>query len=153
MVARRLRISIAGELARAWGEFGGFGGQLCLPPHHLEACLGNNAKVMDRLSEEGGELLPHMARSRMDPSEASSVIFEPDRDRRLRVVDEQRRAYHLRTARSGACKNRGYPAPDSQGSSRDGPQEPASRNARKERPRQERESESRRAIPSSQDFK
>ena len=63
-------------------------------------------------------------------------------------------AYHLRTAQSGASKkNRGYPSPKAQGSSRGGPRELASRNARKKRPRKGRDSESRRAIPNSQDSK
>ena len=153
MAARRLRIIIAGELAGAWGKFGGFGGQPCPLLGHLEACLRHNAEVMDRLSEEG-ELRPHTARSRMDPSGVSSVIFEPGRDRRLRVVDEQRRAYDVRTAQSGASKkNRGYPAPNAQGGARGRPREPASRNDRKRRAREERDSESRRAVPNSQDFK
>ena len=149
MMTYRPRIIIAGEMAGAWGEFGGFGGQVCLRLRHVEESAGNNAEAMARLSD-GGEPLPHMARSRMDPSEVSSVIFEPDRGRRLRVIDERRRAYRPRAAQAGAPeKNRGYSAPKIQGSPRGGPREPASKSARKKRPRRKRDSESREASPNS----
>ena len=40
------RILVAGSRAKV----GGFGGQICLLPNHLEACVENNAEVMARLS-------------------------------------------------------------------------------------------------------
>ena len=148
IVMYRLRIIIAGEPAGARDKFGGFGSQICLLLHRLEACEENNAGATARLSEEEGELLSRMARSRMDPSGVPSVIFEPNRDRRLRVVNEERRAYNLRTAHSGAPKNnRGYSTPDTQGSSRDGPREHAARITHYKRSTKGRDSESRKPAP------
>ena len=40
-------------------------------------------------------LLAHMARGRVGADEVSRVVAEPDRDRRLGVVDVQRRLYQM----------------------------------------------------------
>ena len=144
MVLRRLRIMAAGELVGAWDKIGGSGAQLRLLPNHLEVCIESNAKDTARLSEEECDLLSHMARSRMAPSELASIISEPDRGRRLRVVDEQRRAHHPRTAQSGGSKKyRGQASSSARGRSKGGRREHAPKNARKKRYRQERGSEPR----------
>ena len=157
MVVYRLRVIVAGDLAGAWDKFGGFGAQLCLLSSHLEACIENNTEVMARLADEENEVLSHMARSRMDPKEVFSVISDPDRDRRLRVVDEQRRAYHLRSSQSQAAKRSrhggGASSSNTQGNSREDQRDQPSKNARKKRYRKERVSDPPPSTPKSQSSK
>ena len=152
MVVYRLRVIVAGDLAGAWDKFGGFGAQLCLLSNHLEACIENNTEVMARLADEENEVLSHMARSRVEPKEVTSAISDPDRDRRLRVVDEQRRAYHLRSAQSQAAKRSrhgGASSSNTQGNSKEGQRDQPSKNARRKRYRKERSSDPPPSTPKS----
>ena len=93
---------------------------------------------MARLAEEECHLLAHMERSTVDPQEVRLVISEPDRSRRLRVVDEQRRSYHARMAQPGPNrKPRNNETPPNNYSSRGNPLDHASNNAEKKRYRKE----------------
>ena len=117
-VLYRLRIIIAGDIAGAWEKFGGLGAQLGLLAYPLEACVENNAEVTHRLAEEDLCRLAHMARSRADPQEVLSALREPDRGLRSRVIEDQRRAFHLRQAQLGNKQSKGrYRGPSSQQSS------------------------------------
>ena len=150
MVLYRLRIIIAGDLAGAWDKHGGFSAQLRLLASHLEACIENNTEVMARLSEEESEVLSHMSRSRMESKEVFRVILEPDRDRRLRVVDEQRRAYHLRSSQAQAAKRtRHGGSSNTPGSAREGQRDHASKSSRKKRYRKDRSSDPPPSTPKS----
>ena len=101
------RIIIAGDIAGAWGKFGGLSAQLGFLGNHLEAFVGRSAGVMTRLAEEELTILAHEARSRADPGDILQSLEESDRELRPRVIDDQLRAPHFRHAQSGNRKYKG----------------------------------------------
>ena len=101
----RLRHLIAGGLAGARCTFGGSRTQLRFPSTFLGALFESNVAVMDRRTEGNVILLANMACSLVDSQEVHLVMSEPDRDRRLQVVDGQRCSYHARMARPESNRN------------------------------------------------
>ena len=85
------RLSRAKSLAI--GGTWGIGAQLRFLATRLKSYIENDMEPTDRLAGEECELLAHMARSCVCPPAVSRITVESDRDCRLRVVDEQRRAY------------------------------------------------------------
>ena len=77
-----------------------------------ESARRENMEVMARLTDEEGDPFAHMARSRVNPLEVRQIITEPDRDRRLRVADGQRRSYHSHLPHPETTRNmRNNPLP------------------------------------------
>ena len=86
------------------GLFAGFGGQIYHFAGRREACVENDMDVAGGLMAEEVDALSHVARA-----------ARPARDRKLRVVDEERRSFYGRRTPPSQDPQRPDAPPRSQG--------------------------------------
>ena len=99
MAPSHLSVIAAGKLAGTGFLYGGFGAQLRHLAGHPDACVECNMEFTAPLMGEKVNTLVRMARSRSNVPDTILLIAEPDRDRKLRVADEQCRPYNGRELR------------------------------------------------------
>ena len=135
----RLRLIIALGPAGGWDKFGDLAGAsgklravtLRLLSKCLEVCIEDNMDGMARLAVAEIFRLAHTTRGRADSDEVRRFFSEPDRDRRLRVVDGLRRSYQRRQSHAWASRYCRNDRPGTRRSSTDNGHERTSKRDRK----------------------